>query len=220
MDLGHLRENYETAGLHESDLAPGPIDQFQKWFLDAQHAELYEPNAMVVVTVDDEGWPSARNLLLKAFDERGFVFYTNYHSAKARDLERNPRCALTFSWLGLNRQVRIRGTASLLSSEDSDTYFSARPRGSQVGAWASPQSEVIADRSVLENAWAENEERFADTTVTRPPHWGGIRVEPLELEFWQGRRNRLHDRLRYRRIDNTADSGGTEPQWVVERLAP
>lgn len=214
MDLGHLRENYETAGLDESELASEPIEQFERWFAQALDAGLYEPNAMTIVSVDAAGWPRSRNVLLKGVDGRGFVFHTNYHSDKGRELAGEPKCALTFSWLGLNRQVRISGLAERLPAGESDAYFASRPRGSQIGAWASPQSESIVDRTTIDALWQQQEAEFADREVPRPPHWGGLLVKPASVEFWQGRRNRLHDRLRYVRSADMASG------WQVERLAP
>ena len=190
---------------------PHPIAQFERWFGEAVAAGVVEPNAMVVATVDDDGAPSARHVLLKGVDERGFVFFTNYDSDKAHQLVADPRCALVFRWHALNRQVRVRGTARHLPDEESDDYFRTRPRGSQLGAWASPQSQVLASRAELEDRLAEVEARFAGRDVPRPSHWGGILVSPVSLELWQGRPDRLHDRLRYR-LDGS--------QWRIERLAP
>ena len=211
MDLADRREAYETAGLDVADVAADPIAQFEHWFRDAEVAGLWEPNAMSVSTVDPDGTPSSRILLLKHVDERGFVFYTNYESAKARGLAAHPAAALTFAWLPLRRQVRVVGTVSQTSAEESDAYFSRRPRGSQLGAWASEQSTVLVDRAALEARYAEVERRFAGCDVPRPPHWGGYRVQHQTVEFWQGRPNRQHDRIRYE---------PTDVGWQITRLAP
>lgn len=214
MDLGDLRQDYESAGIDDDSLDPDPIVQYGQWFDDAQTAGLYEPNAIAVSSVDADGWPATRIVLLKAFDVHGFVFYTNYESDKGQQLIANPKCAVTSAWIELRRQVRITGVARRLDPAASDAYFARRPRGSQLGAWASPQSSVITGRDELDDQWREMEERFADGEVPRPPHWGGIVVEPTVVEFWQGRTNRLHDRIRYARTD-----GATGP-WHRERLAP
>lgn len=213
MDLGHLREDYQSAGIDIAGVAADPTAQFERWFSEVQDAGLWEPNAMVVSTINDEGFPASRNVLLKAFDQNGFVFYTNYDSDKGQQLTNNPKTSLTFSWHELRRQVRITGTAAKLSAQESDAYFASRPRGSQLGAWASPQSAVITDRSELDDRWAELESKFDDSVVPRPPHWGGFRVVPIAVEFWQGRPNRMHDRLRYSEI-TTGDG------WTIDRLAP
>lgn len=213
MDLGELREQYQGEGIDGTDLADDPIVQFQRWFDEVRSAGYWEPNAMVVSTIDDAGRPTARNVLLKAFDPRGFVFYTNYQSAKGQHLIARPGVALTFSWIELRRQVRIEGLAQKLSAAESDAYFASRPRGSQLGAWASAQSTPVADRAALDDQWAKAERRFADGEVPRPPHWGGFLVRPDAFEFWQGRQNRLHDRFRY-----TAAVDGEG--WTRQRLAP
>lgn len=212
MDLGHLREDYETAGIDIADVAPDPVTQFERWFTEVQDAGLWEPNAMIVSTVTDEGYPASRNVLLKAFDAEGFVFYTNYESEKGQQLLAHPKAALTFSWIELRRQVRVVGTAEQLAAAQSDAYFESRPRGSQIGAWASPQSQVVASRSELDERWSELEARFAGDRIPRPSHWGGFRVRPATIEFWQGRPNRMHDRLRYELTDDGA--------WSIDRLAP
>lgn len=211
MDLGDLRRNYERAGIDEADANPDPFAQFATWMGEAVDAEVPEPNAMVVATVDEDGYPAARVVLLKSFDTDGLVFYTNYHSAKGDDLAARPRAALLFSWLELHRQVRVVGDVAVCSAAESDAYFARRPRGSQIGAWASAQSEVVAARATLDEAWQGVEERFAGGPVPRPPHWGGYRVVPHRFEFWQGRPNRMHDRITYRRVDNV---------WERSRLAP
>jgi len=207
--LARLREEYTGSGLRESD--PDPIEQFRGWFEEALAAELHEPNAMTLATATPGGSPSARMVLLKGFDERGFVFYTNYEGRKAEELEANPRAALVLYWGELRRQVRVEGGVSRLPDAESDAYFAGRPRGSQLGAWASEQSRPVSDRGVLEQRLRELEANYEGHAVPRPPFWGGYRVEPETIEFWQGRENRLHDRLVYRRSDG---------QWRRERLQP
>jgi len=211
MDASSLRKEYIRAGLHEADVAPDPIIQFHAWFDNVIDADLHEPNAMILATATTDGRPSARTVLLKGFDERGFVFYTNYEGRKANDLETNPMCALLFYWGELERQVRIEGRASRLPGEESDAYFASRPRGSRLGAWASQQSQPIEDRSVLEERILALQKDYEGREIPRPPFWGGYRVEPDTIEFWQGREDRLHDRLLYRHED-----GG----WRIERLQP
>ncbi len=199
-------------GLSEADLAPDPFAQFQAWFDTALAAGLPEPNAMTLATATPDGRPSARMVLIKGVDSRGFVFYTNYESRKGRELEANPWAALVFYWPELERQIRIEGRVERVAAEESDAYFASRPLGSRLGAWASPQSQVIPGRDVLEARLRDLEARFASGDVPRPPHWGGYRVVPEAVEFWQGRPSRLHDRLRYTR---QADG-----RWAIERLAP
>jgi pyridoxamine 5'-phosphate oxidase len=208
-----MRRPYEqTGGLAEDDLAATWLEQFERWFDDVVDAgRPVEPNAMVLATADAEGRPSARTVLLKGVDERGFVLYTNLESRKGTDALANPHAALVFDWIELRRQVTVTGTVERLTGEESDAYFALRPRGSQIGAHASRQSRPIASREQLDEACREASERYPGE-VPRPPHWGGLRVVPGSVEFWHGRPNRLHDRLRYRRTD-----GG---DWVVERLAP
>ena len=211
MDVSSLRREYTRAGLDRADMAPDPIAQFREWFEKVVNADLHEPNAMILATATQDGRPSARTVLLKGYDERGFVFYTNYEGRKARELEANPACALLFYWGELERQVRIEGRAGRLSAEESDAYFASRPRGSRLGAWASQQSRPVEDRSVLEERVRALEAEYEGREVLRPSFWGGYRVEPEVVEFWQGRENRLHDRLVYRRT-----GGG----WKMERLQP
>lgn len=211
MSLRDRRVQYETAGLDVADLDVSPINQWQRWYDQAAESGVAEPNAMVVSTIGDDGAPDARVVLVRGVDERGFVFFTNYDSAKGRQLADDPVAAATFAWLDLHRQVRVRGTVVLIDGRESDEYFASRPRDSQIGAWASPQSQPIANRDELMQRVAEAAARFDGGPVPRPDHWGGFRLRPIEFEFWQGRPNRLHDRFRYRRH---ADS------WVVERLAP
>jgi len=211
VDAAKLRQEYTRAGLTESDISLDPIEQFRRWFDAALAADLHEPNAMTVATATPGGHPSARVVLLKGLDERGFVFYTNYEGRKATDLENNPRCALLFYWGELERQVRVEGTAYRVSGEESDAYYASRPRGSRLGALASEQSQPVEGRGVLERRLRELEKEYEGREVPRPQYWGGYRVAPEAIEFWQGRENRLHDRLIYRR-----DNGG----WTIERLQP
>jgi pyridoxamine 5'-phosphate oxidase len=210
-DPSQLRVDYKRAALSERDAASDPFELFTRWFDEAVAAAIPEPNAMTLATVDAAGRPTARIVLMKGTDARGVVFHTNYDSRKGRDLAANPRAALLFFWVGLERQVRIDGAAERVSAEDSDAYFAARPRGSQISAWASPQSARVADRAWLEARVAEFEARFASGAVPRPPNWGGMRVVPDRFEFWQGRTSRLHDRLVWSRQGD---------RWTIERLAP
>ena len=209
-DLSELRREYAVGGLSEADLADDPITMFRTWMHDAVVAGLHEPNAMVVATATAAGVPSSRLVLLKGLDDRGFVFFTNYESRKGVELLANPACALLFPWHDLERQVRVEGAAARLSRQENEAYFATRPRGSQLGAWASPQSQVVAGRAALDAGYAEMDERYPKDVPT-PPNWGGFRVAPERVEFWQGRRGRMHDRLRYRRVSTG---------WVTERLAP
>lgn len=199
-------------GLQESDVDPDPLKQFRSWLDEAVAAGLPQPLGMALATATAEGRVSNRMVLLRGFDERGFVFYTNYESRKAQELDENPQAALVFYWAELDRQVRIEGKVERISAEESDAYFRSRPWGSRLGAWASPQSQIIAGRDVLERQMDELAARYQDSDIPRPPHWGGYRLTPSSIEFWQGQPNRLHDRLRYGRLDGKA--------WSLERLAP
>lgn len=210
MSTQNLRREYEGEVLLEADLAPDWHSQFAGWFDDAVKAELFEPNAMTLATADADGRPSARTVLLKAFDERGFTFYTNYMSRKGLDVAENPHASLVFAWLPLHRQVVVRGVVEKVDRAETEAYFAVRPRQSQLGAWASAQSTVLPGREALDRSFAEVQERFPDE-VPAPPHWGGLRVVPESVEFWLGRPSRLHDRLRYRKVNDA---------WIVERLAP
>ena len=211
MTLADLRKDYSLAGLVEKDLARDPFQQFEKWFQEAEAAKIPEPNAMTLATATREGRPSARTMLLKGVDGRGFVFFSNYESRKGRELVANPSATLLLPWLLLERQVVIEGPVKKVPREESETYFHSRPRASQLGAWISQQSSVIAGRSVLEDGMKMIEQKYAGREVPLPPHWGGWRLMPESVEFWQGRRSRLHDRLRYRR---------EKDEWIIERLAP
>lgn len=212
-DIASWRREYEDRGLSATDLPNDPILGFIHWLGEAQTAGLHEPNAMVVSSADALGVPSSRMVLLKTVDERGFVFYTNLRSRKGDELTARPAVALLFPWHPLERQVRIDGNASLVSAAEADAYFASRPRGSQIGAWASPQSQVVADREFLEARYTYESDRFADSDVVpRPPQWGGFLVRPHRIEFWQGRPGRMHDRIRFDRLDDDS--------WAVSRLAP
>ena len=212
MSLSDLRRDYMFAGFSEADADPDPFRQFARWFEQASDAGIMEPNAMTLATATPDGVPSARMVLLKGVDERGFAFYTNYESRKGGELAANPQAALVFFWVELSRQVRIEGSVTPVSPEESDAYFHSRPRGSQIGSAASHQSRVIAGREPLERHAAELEAEYAGAEIPRPAFWGGYRLAPTLIEFWQGRPNRLHDRLRYRRLQD----GG----WLIERLSP
>jgi pyridoxamine 5'-phosphate oxidase len=213
MNLRDRRIQYETAGLNFEDLDESPIQQWHAWYIEAVEAELPEPNAMAVGSIDIDGMPDSRIVLVRGFDDDGLTFFGNYNSAKGQQLDANPVASAVFPWIGLHRQVRVRGTVDMLPRHESDAYFASRPRDSQLGAWASPQSEVINGRDILNERHAEFAEKFAGVEVLRPPHWGGWLLVPEVFEFWQGRPNRLHDRFRYRLDDVTQD-------WVIERLAP
>jgi pyridoxamine 5'-phosphate oxidase len=207
-----IRREYAAGTLDERDLASEWPAQFRAWLDEAVAAGLPEPNAMVLATADLAGRPSARTVLLKDYDERGFVFFTNYQSRKGTELTANPYASLVFPWFAMFRQVLVVGTVALTGRDETEAYFASRPRGAQLGAWASRQSRPLSGRGELEDAWRAAEERFGDGPVPAPPYWGGFRVVPDSVEFWQGRTSRLHDRLRYRR--------GADGGWPVERLAP
>lgn len=212
LDIASLRHDYVAHGLRRADLAADPIKQFAIWFGEAAAAQIRDVNAMTLATATPDGSPSARIVLLKAISDRGFVFFTNYNSDKGRQLDANPRAALCLFWVQLERQIRIEGTVEKTSREESEEYFRSRPLGSRLGAWTSRQSEVIASRDALESQLAEVTTQYEGADVPLPPHWGGYRVQPNSIEFWQGRTNRLHDRFRYTR---QADGG-----WAIERLSP
>lgn len=209
--LADLRKDYTLNGLSKQDVLANPFKQFEKWFEETQSAEVIEPNAMVLSTLGEDGFPHGRVVLLKEVDSTGFLFYTNYNSHKGADLKAHRVAALTFWWGELERQVRVTGTVEKVRDADSDAYFSIRPRGSQLGAWVSDQSEVIENRAFLADKLVQLEQQFQDQPIPRPPHWGGYRVIPVEIEFWQGRPSRLHDRIRYR-LENQ--------EWKIERLSP
>ena len=211
IEIADLRKDYTLNGLDLADVLPDPIAQFRQWFDAAVQAGIPEPNAMHLGTVAENGRPSGRIVLIKDVDKRGFVFYTNYESQKGQALIARPVASLTFFYPELERQIRIEGVVEKISAEESDIYFNSRPRGSQIGAWVSQQSTVIASRAVLEDRQRDLETRFADQPVPRPPHWGGFRVIPDLIEFWQGRPSRLHDRIRYRLAGSS---------WVLERVSP
>lgn len=210
--LAALRQDYSQRGLRRAELDPDPIVQFNRWLAEALQQQIPEPNAMVLSTVDPAGQPWSRTVLLKVCDARGFAFFTNYESAKGAQLAANPRSALTFLWVPMERQVSIAGTITKTSREESEQYFHSRPTSSQLGAWASSQSASIADRAELEKQFADAREKYGEMAIPLPPHWGGYTIAPHTIEFWQGRRSRLHDRLRY-----VKQPGGA---WKIERLAP
>ena len=211
-DISHLREEYARMGLNRHELHADPLRQFELWFQQALDAEIAEPNAMNLATATADGSPSIRTVLLKGYDHEGFVFYTNYTSTKAAEINANPQVALSFFWLQLERQVRIWGRAEKVPQSQSEAYFLSRPRGSQLGAWASPQSQRIEGRELLENRLQEITQKYAGADVPLPDHWGGYRIIPSAYEFWQGRPNRLHDRFYYQMTDDA--------QWDIQRLAP
>lgn len=211
-EIASIREDYQKMELNENNIQPNPIAQFEIWFQQAMAAEITEVNAMTLATVREDGFPNARIVLLKGLDTRGFQFFTNYHSQKGRELVENGKASLVFFWKELERQVRVVGTVEKLSALESDEYFNTRPEGSRIGAWTSPQSEIIPDRNWLENMQEKMRLKFAEEPIIRPEHWGGFIVQPITVEFWQGRASRLHDRIQYQ-LNN-------ENQWKIVRLAP
>lgn len=212
MDLSKLRGKYTTKGLDIKDLNENPFKQFELWFNDALNEKLCEPNAMSLATVGNDLMPSLRTVLLKTFDEDGFVFFTNYKSKKSKQIEQNPKAALLFTWLELERQIKIEGSIEKISTKDSLKYFLSRPKGSQLGAWVSHQSEVISSRSILEQKFDEMKNKFANGQIPFPSFWGGYIVKPSKIEFWQGGQDRLHDRFLYEKEKNNS--------WNIQRLAP
>jgi len=210
--IADLRKEYSSQSLLETDVEPDPFDQFQKWWMQAVNSQINEPNAMTLATASSDGMPAARIVLLKGFDKDGFVFFTNYKSYKAMQLEENPRACLVFFWKELERQVRITGLVKKISEKQSDEYFYSRPKGSQIGAWTSPQSQVIESRDWLDKQYLQLSEEFKEKELKRPPYWGGYLVTPVIIEFWQGRPSRLHDRIQYSLQENGS--------WKTERLSP
>jgi pyridoxamine 5'-phosphate oxidase len=210
--IAELRQDYALGALNKASVDPNPLRQFKRWLDEAIAAQLPEPNAMVLATVDNEGKPSARAMLLKGLEGDSFVFFTNYLSAKGKQLAANPHAALVFLWKELERQVRVEGSVEKISREESEAYFHTRPLGNRLGALASRQSQVVANRKVVADRFEELGNRFPDGNIPMPEHWGGYRLLPVMLEFWQGRQNRLHDRLRYRLQENSS--------WLIERLEP
>ncbi len=212
MSIADLRKEYAAHGLRRRDLNPNPFRQFDQWFQQALDARLPEPNAMTLATADKSGRSSARMVLLKGADQRGFIFYTNYESRKGRELAKNPNAALVFYWAGLERQVCITGRVSKVSRKESEAYFKSRPEGSRLAAWVSKQSRVIAGRNALETGLKQMMEKYRNVEIPLPPCWGGFLLSPATIEFWQGRPNRLHDRFRYRKKFSN--------RWIIERLSP
>ncbi|HEY4147937.1 MAG TPA: pyridoxamine 5'-phosphate oxidase [Chitinophagaceae bacterium] len=210
--IADLRKDYQRQSLTEKDVKQNPFDQFADWWNEAIHSSIDEANAMTLATASPDGIPAARIVLLKGFDARGFVFFTNYESFKGQQLAANPRACLVFFWKELERQVRITGLVEKTSAAESDTYFNSRPESSRIGAWSSPQSRIIANREVLEKNETDFAKQFEGKPLIRPPYWGGYRVKPGTIEFWQGRPSRLHDRIQY-----SLEDGGN---WLIERLAP
>ena len=214
-EIAQLLKDYTLHTLNEDEVDPSPLAQFQRWWNDAEKSQIDEMNAMTLATTGQDGMPEARTVLLKAFDEKGFVFFTNYNSAKSQQLDFNANCCLLFFWKELERQVRINGIAEKISVKESIDYFDSRPDGSKIGAWASPQSVVVAGKTWLKETFEYYAERFKHGKIPKPPHWGGYRVKPTKIEFWQGRPSRMHDRILYTPVADSA-----EGQWKTERLAP
>jgi pyridoxamine 5'-phosphate oxidase len=212
MSIADIRKDYKLQTLSEADVAADPFLQFDKWWNEAVKSEIDEVNAMTLATVDAEGFPAARIVLLKGYDKNGFVFFTNYKSSKGKELAQNPNACLVFFWKEMERQVRISGITEKISTEESIAYFNSRPDGSKIGAWASPQSLAVAGQAWLKETFNYYRERFKHGEIPKPPHWGGYRVKPFKIEFWQGRPSRLHDRIQYTLQDEGA--------WKIERLAP
>ncbi len=210
-DLSDFREEYNRDELHENNIKSNPLHQFDIWLQDAINSQLSEPNAMSVATSTPNGKPSIRVVLLKELNERGFVFFTNYNSRKGMEISANPYASILFDWHQMERQVRIEGIIEKISNDDSDTYFNSRPEGSKIGAWVSPQSQVVNGREELDTLLQQTKQRFKDQIIPRPPHWGGYILIPSKIEFWQGRPSRLHDRILYKLVEN---------KWLIERLAP
>ena len=210
--IASIRKDYQQQSLSEEDILSNPFSQFDKWWNEALKSEIGEVNAMTLSTASAKGEPDARIVLLKGFDENGFTFFTNYESSKGRQLLENPRACLVFFWKELERQVRIKGPVEKVDSRESDTYFNSRPSGSRIGAWASPQSELLVNRDWLEQREKEIQEKYRGKEIPRPPHWGGYRLKPISMEFWQGRSNRLHDRILFTNV--------SEGIWKIGRIAP
>jgi pyridoxamine 5'-phosphate oxidase len=212
MNIADIRKDYKLQSLNETDVAATPKEQFDKWWDDAVISDITEVNAMTLATVDKEGTPSARIVLLKGYDENGFIFFTNYNSDKGQDLEHNPKASLVFFWKELERQVRISGITEKVSTTESADYFNSRPEGSRIGAWASPQSQPVPNKKWLEENYEKYKAAYSNSNIEKPPHWGGYRIKPVKIEFWQGRPSRMHDRILYTRQTNGS--------WKIERLAP
>ena len=211
MDVSRLRKEYEEEGIDSANALGDPMEQFQIWYVQAKEAMIPEPDAAVIASVNEEEYPSSRFVLVRKVDGEGFVFFTNYRSDKATSFSLSPKVSLTFGWLPLHRQVRVHGLVEVAKDKESDDYFSQRPRGHQIGAWASPQGQVISDRKTLEGRYREISERFGDGPIPRPEHWGGYRIRPTMIEFWQGRPSRFHDRINYSKSDNS---------WIIHRKNP